>query len=292
MPNKNSQKPIAFFDMDGTLVAPFFLGNGEPAGGFPAQDWMEYCRRFQTGAYDDAFILWPIIRLARDLEAAGCEIRVLTVVLCPEEAAAKLAWREKAGLRKLFHDIKFIDNDDEKIAIVSESAKSGRHTILVDDRYDVVLRALANGVHAISVSQAFAGLTGPLSGLGPDKRPYRKVTRRQLARGLKTGMALRLLLTIRPGQGCEIVKAPAFEPGDTVIYMPDLWLHEIPTDEPVTDTATRDCILDLTFTGDMFLKLCGGDMGLAKEVFDYCDWQHPATALDEILRERRADNRN
>ena len=42
------------------------------------------------------------------------------------------------------------------------------------------------------------------------------------------------------------------------------------------------CGARLPATGNDFLSVCDGDERLAKELFHYCDWQHPTSALPEL----------
>lgn len=62
-----------------------------------------------------------------------------------------------------------------------------------------------------------------------------------------------------------------FNNSETVIYTPDLW-------EEDENNGKKG------LTGKDFLDLCGGDYELAEDVFNGCEWQHPATVLDEMKR--------
>ncbi len=42
---------------------------------------------------------------------------------------------------------------------------------------------------------------------------------------------------------------------------------------------------DEKYTRNDFLELCTGDEELARTLFNYCDWQHPETVIDEWIEE-------
>ena len=55
----------------------------------------------------------------------------------------------------------------------------------------------------------------------------------ELKKSLQGGKALSELLSFRDGQECTIYKADTFRPDDTILYIPDVDLNEIPTDLPL-----------------------------------------------------------
>lgn len=108
------------------------------------------------------------------------------------------------------------------------------------------------------------------------------MTKQELKAALEGGAALADLLPLRSGQSCEIFKANAFAPGDGIVYIPDLWLNEIPTDRAMSPDEIEAC-LGACYAGDDFVRLCQerfGDGAKAAELFSYVDWQHPSSALD------------
>lgn len=109
------------------------------------------------------------------------------------------------------------------------------------------------------------------------------MTKNELRHSLKVGKTLRELLPVTSGQCCEIVKAPSFRPGNDIIYVTDLWLRDIPADEPVTDRDAMADLMDMAYTGDDFIAECNGDARLAAALFGYVDWQHPSSALPELM---------
>lgn len=109
------------------------------------------------------------------------------------------------------------------------------------------------------------------------------MTKSELKAALQSGSCMVNLLEFRSGQECEIFKASRFVVGDEILYIPDLQLNEIHIDRPITDPEELEDILSQCYTGDDFLEECGGDTELAIELFLYCDWQHPSSALPELL---------
>lgn len=108
------------------------------------------------------------------------------------------------------------------------------------------------------------------------------MTKEELRAALQRGAMMGDLFTFTPGQGCEIFKANAFQAGEQIIYIPDIWLNEIPAHCLKYDDEIQ-AVLDCCYTGDDFSRMCqarfgSGDKAVA--LFDYVDWQHPSSALD------------
>ena len=109
------------------------------------------------------------------------------------------------------------------------------------------------------------------------------MTKKELARRLKSGEKLKDLFSFVYGQECEMYKAVFFTRGDEIMYIPDLSLNSIPTDEDLSDNEEEiKRVIGCCYTGDDFIDLCKGNEKLAEDLFCYCDWQHPSSALDEI----------
>lgn len=107
------------------------------------------------------------------------------------------------------------------------------------------------------------------------------ITKENLNKHLLSGGCMDELLLFTNGQECQIFKADDFTVTDDILYIPDLVLNEIPTDRPVEKREIDD-ILSCCYTGKDFLSDCDGDAALARRLFDYCDWQHPSSALPEL----------
>jgi len=109
------------------------------------------------------------------------------------------------------------------------------------------------------------------------------MTKNDLHRRMKAGLTLREVLPVTSGQCCEIVKAASFKPGNDIIYVTDLWLRDIPTDQPIRDEDVLRDLMDMAYTGNDFIRECAGDARLAAALFGYIDWQHPSSALPELI---------
>ncbi len=107
------------------------------------------------------------------------------------------------------------------------------------------------------------------------------MTKGELREYLKAGGLMGDAFDFGPGQECEIFKADYFEPGDEIIYIPDLSLNKIPVWEPVTDDEAIEEVVGNCCTGNDFIDECDGDTETAERLFWYCDWQHPSSAMDE-----------
>ena len=117
--------------------------------------------------------------------------------------------------------------------------------------------------------------------LEQDKK-HNTLTKQKLRLRLQQGHTLNDLLAFGPGQDCEIFKADKFQPGDVVIYVPDVALNHIPLNRPITDPEEFSEVLSSCYTGQDFIDECGGDVEKAERLFYYCDWQHPSSAIDEL----------
>lgn len=104
----------------------------------------------------------------------------------------------------------------------------------------------------------------------------------ELKEHLKAGYTMDDIFAFSPGQDCVIFKAEKFESGEEIIYIPDIFLNQIPTGTPICDDETIDDVVGHCYTGQDFIDQCEGDVGLAERLFAYCDWQHPSSAIPEI----------
>lgn len=107
------------------------------------------------------------------------------------------------------------------------------------------------------------------------------MTKGELREYLKAGGLMGDAFDFGPGQECEIFKADYFEPGDEIIYIPDLSLNTIRVWEPAADDDAIEEMVGNCYTGNDFIEECGGDAEKAERLFWYCDWQHPSSAMDE-----------
>ena len=78
-------------------------------------------------------------------------------------------------------------------------------------------------------------------------------------------------------------KTDDFTPGEEIIYIPDITLNSIPVDNDISaDSDEIDVVLSMCYTGDDFVDAADGDVEKAKELFDFCDWQHPSSAATDM----------
>ena len=102
------------------------------------------------------------------------------------------------------------------------------------------------------------------------------MNREQVKEELLKGRTLEELFEFQPGQECDIYKGE-FSRSYEIIYIPDLDLNEIPIHE-VVEKEEVDRVVNTMYSGMDFLEQCGGKENLARELFEYCDWQHPSSA--------------
>ena len=113
------------------------------------------------------------------------------------------------------------------------------------------------------------------------------LTKAELRARLEQGKALCDILQLTDGQECEIFKADVFRIDNKVIYIPDVvlnglvrFVHDIRSSDEYADDVIQN-----VFTGQDFVDECNGDVRLAEQLFWYCDWQHPSSALPEVYED-------
>lgn len=116
----------------------------------------------------------------------------------------------------------------------------------------------------------------------------RKVTKAELRERLRNGAIMDDLFEFCEGQECWMFKAPEFEPGENILYIPDTDLNDIPIAEHPTCEEEIEEIIDQCYTGNDFIEECDGNVEKAERLFWYCDWQHPSSAQPEIEDESEA----
>ena len=107
------------------------------------------------------------------------------------------------------------------------------------------------------------------------------ITPEELNARLKAGETLDEILHFQAGQECLIYKADIFQPGNKILYIPDISLNELQCDKVPSEEELQE-IMDCCYTGDDFIEECSGDVVLAERLFYSCDWQHPSSALPEL----------
>ena len=99
------------------------------------------------------------------------------------------------------------------------------------------------------------------------------MTKKELKDKLMAGAFLVDLFNFTDGQECLIYKGN-FEVSDNIIYIPDIYLNGIKTGSVLSDEEIEN-VLDDCYTGNDFMTECNGHEDLARELFDFVDWQHP-----------------
>lgn len=108
------------------------------------------------------------------------------------------------------------------------------------------------------------------------------MTKLELRCILMGGEKLEDIFNFTNGQECLIYKGK-FLPGimgDDICYIPDVFLNEIPINRPVSEDEIDD-IVESCYTTNDFLNACDGHEKLARNLFNYVDWQHPN--IDDFL---------
>ena len=109
------------------------------------------------------------------------------------------------------------------------------------------------------------------------------MTKAELKKQLKEGKTFDELFHFSRGQECLIFKADHFQPGNSILYIPDIDLNEMPVDDVLTNAEERiNDAVSLCYTGDDFIQQCEGNDQIAERLFNFCDWQHPSSALDDF----------
>ena len=99
------------------------------------------------------------------------------------------------------------------------------------------------------------------------------MTKKELEEKLLAGVTMDQLFDFCDGQECLIYKGE-FEVSDEIIYIPDIYCNGLETETRV-DVEKIKKILENCYTGEDFVKECKEHVGVAKELFEFVDWQHP-----------------
>lgn len=90
---------------------------------------------------------------------------------------------------------------------------------------------------------------------------------------MREGKKIDEIFDLSLGQDCLIYKGawPADVTSKEVIYIPDIWLNEL--DSPEVSVEEK---LSYMYTAEDFLAESNGNLQVAKDLFEFCDWQNPA----------------
>lgn len=159
---ENTEKKVAFFDMDGTLVAPFFkTESGAVVLGFSKPEWLAFCNEKKEHAYDECVPVLRMIETANMFAENGYVIKILTVVLSEGEKLAKEHWVESdPTYRSIFSEVICVSDEKAKIDYIRDYIKSNDiqpiNCILVEDSFNTVLEAIPLGINALHISHLIA----------------------------------------------------------------------------------------------------------------------------------------
>lgn len=162
-------KKIAFFDMDGTLVAPKFFDGERDYRSFPAEEWIRFCQEHGKDTYRHCMPLLPVFEFARLLrDKGGYELRIATVIMSNEEAQAKIKLKDEDELFRIFEAMNLVCDNDGKIVLLEQVAKEigPENVLLVDDDFHNVIRANQLGVKGLHVSHAIDIIWQRMAGEG------------------------------------------------------------------------------------------------------------------------------
>lgn len=169
MPETTSPKKTAFFDFDGTLVAPVFDAGKKKKPGFPFEEWKD---RLKTcpDAYEGSAVVVPILSYAMRLRACGWDLKILTGAGEDGSVDAKKQYIARQKLDGMFPEIVPVTRGHDKIEYILAYAAANGLTpsdcVLVDDDYPVVVQAAAAGISALHLSHVVAENYDP-SGTDP-----------------------------------------------------------------------------------------------------------------------------
>ena len=111
------------------------------------------------------------------------------------------------------------------------------------------------------------------------------MTKDELRVHLQSGKTLDDLFIFRPGQECLIFKERLFPENlkahDEIIYIPDLFLNELHPDTPCANEEEIEETVNCCYTANDFIETVNGSLQQAEELFYFCDWQHPSSAMGE-----------
>ena len=147
---------LAFFDIDGTLSAPYYPVEGELKPGMTDEQWITFCKEYGEDSYFFCKPVMPVKRYAEKLREQGAELYVLSTSQTPEEDISKVKFigRFYSGL---FQEVLTVRRDADKVGRILELAEQKKIEAdaceLVEDTYSNVLLAVTNGIRATHISQ-------------------------------------------------------------------------------------------------------------------------------------------
>lgn len=139
---------IAFFDIDGTLAAPYFLTPQGFSAGMPDEIWLEFNKTYKDQTYQWCKSIPQVLRYLEKLKKENVATYVLSCVLTPEEKRAKDLFLSKE-YPELFTGVFYVAEDSEKVPLMKkvcdESNISYQDCELIEDSFRNIIDAITAG---------------------------------------------------------------------------------------------------------------------------------------------------
>ncbi len=149
---------LAFFDVDGTLSAPYFMVDGELKPGMEDETWIRYCERHGEDTYEYCRPLEAVKQYAGDLKRQGAKLFVLSTSGSEWENSAKVKF-VKRWYPDLFDEFLFVEHDTRKVPTMAACAERenvlSSECELVEDTFRLVLEANNKGMKGTHISCLF-----------------------------------------------------------------------------------------------------------------------------------------
>ena len=150
---------LVFFDVDGTLSAPYYPVNGKMDIGMTTEAWIRYCVSYGKDAYQWCKAVPQIKAYAQQKKLEGARLYVLTSTRTSIETVAKRQFVENE-YPGLFEDVIGVAEDDLKITVMDQIARdtgvANEECELVEDTYFTLLTARESGFKATHISNILA----------------------------------------------------------------------------------------------------------------------------------------
>lgn len=152
---------LAFFDLDGTLSAPRYVGaDGVPVIGFPVDEWKSFTAEKQEHSYDACRPVPYVQSFAENLKKKGVRLFVLSLTLYPGETLGKHRFIE-TWYPGLFEEVITVDHSEDKPAVIIDLAEKNHlkpeNCLLIEDSLPALYQAIASGIRCCHVANIAAG---------------------------------------------------------------------------------------------------------------------------------------
>ncbi len=152
---------LAFFDIDGTLSAPYYPVDGEMKPGMTDEQWITFCKTYGDDSYLFCKPVLPVKRYAEKLFGEGVVLYVLSTSQTGAEDSSKERFIERC-YPGLFRAVLTVRTDGDKIPKIIETAgQTGvcpSECELVEDTYSLVLKAVCAGIKGTHIAQIVCDL--------------------------------------------------------------------------------------------------------------------------------------